>query len=176
MKIQDVMVRAVHCCSPDDSLNRAAQLMWEHVCGSVPVVDAERRVVGMVTDRDVCMAAYTKGLPLVEIRVADVMSREVRTCCPEDTILDAEDAMRACHARRVPVVDAEAKLVGILSLDDLAGLAASNRSFAKDGLDLADVARTLASINLPWRTPLAGNGAADARRAEAKLALGAEEC
>ena len=64
MKVGDLMTKDVKACSQHDSLNRAAQLMWENDCGSVPVVDSDSKVVGMLTDRDICMAAYTKGIAL----------------------------------------------------------------------------------------------------------------
>ena len=74
MKVQDVMTRNVAACGVDESLNRAAQLMWECDCGSIPVLDASGSVCGMLTDRDICMAAYTQGLPLTQIPVRNVMS------------------------------------------------------------------------------------------------------
>ena len=69
MKVEQVMNRNVKTCRSSDSLDRAAQLMWENDCGCVPIVDDEGRGVGMVTDRDVCMAAYTQGGPLTHLRV-----------------------------------------------------------------------------------------------------------
>jgi len=64
MNASDVMTKTVRSCSAGDSLQRAAQLMWEGDCGSVPVVDSDNRVVGILTDRDIAMAAYTQGRPL----------------------------------------------------------------------------------------------------------------
>jgi CBS domain-containing protein len=63
MNVEQVMNRSVKSCRPGDSLNQAAQLMWENRCGAVPVVDAEFKPVGFLTDRDICMAAYTRGKP-----------------------------------------------------------------------------------------------------------------
>ncbi|HVS11206.1 MAG TPA: CBS domain-containing protein, partial [Planctomycetota bacterium] len=80
MKVEQLMTRDVKACAPQDSLSRAAQLLWESDIGALPVVDSEGRVVGMVTDRDVCMAAYFKGRPLAEIRVDETMARKVYSC------------------------------------------------------------------------------------------------
>lgn len=68
MKVQDIMTADVETCRLDDTLDRPAAIMWERDCGVVPVVDDESRIVGMLTDRDICMAAYTQGRPLPEIR------------------------------------------------------------------------------------------------------------
>ena len=100
MKLKDVMVRDVKTCQAEDDANYAAQLLWEHDCGALVVISPERYVVGMVTDRDLCMAAYTRGLPLTSMRVADVMSREPKICRSNDDVLDAAASMRArVHGR-----------------------------------------------------------------------------
>jgi CBS domain-containing protein len=120
MKVEQVMSRNVKTCLPKDTLNRAAELMWENDCGCVPVVDDDGRAVGMITDRDVCMAAYTQGGALDRLRVESAMARELRSCRPTDTILEAEHVMRAAQVRRLPVVDQEGRIIGLLSLNDLA--------------------------------------------------------
>jgi CBS domain-containing protein len=148
MKVEEVMSVDLETCRPEDTLNRAAQIMWEHDCGVVPVVDAESRVVGMVTDRDICMAAYTQGRSLSEISVSNACSRDVRTCELSDTVEMAESIMREAQIRRIPVVDAERKLYGIVSLADLAQcLEIPGRKV--DGLSYQSVASTLAAISQP---------------------------
>jgi len=79
MKAEKIMTREVASCRPDDTLNDAARIMWERDCGFVPVTaeDSGGRVVGIVTDRDLCMAAYTRGQRLADIRVGEVMSTGV---------------------------------------------------------------------------------------------------
>jgi CBS domain-containing protein len=116
------MTKDVATCGPDDPLNRAAQLMWERDCGFVPVVESpeRRRVVGVVTDRDACMAAYTRGHPLAEIRVGDVMSTGIRACKPSDDLAAAEEKMREAQVHRLPVVDDAEQLLGVISLADIA--------------------------------------------------------
>jgi CBS domain-containing protein len=122
-RVRDVMSPAPHKCFPSDSLNRAAQLMWEGDCGALPVVDHADTVIGMLTDRDVCMAAYTRGLALSEIAVSSVMSTALASCKPTATLRSVMDLMAMQQVRRVPVVSEDGKLVGIVSLADIARLA-----------------------------------------------------
>ena len=89
MKVRDVMTGDAVYCRAQDDLGRVAQILWDRDCGCVPVVDAEERVVGMVTDRDVCMAAFMRPAPLGQLRVEDHMSRPVRTCAADDSAEDA---------------------------------------------------------------------------------------
>jgi CBS domain-containing protein len=120
IRVSAVMTEAVEACSPDDPLYRPAQIMWNGDCGCVPVLDAAGNLCGIITDRDICMAAYTKGLPLGSIRVADVMSRNVRSCTPTDTLERAIGIMAEAEVRRLPVVAEDGKLRGIVSLADIA--------------------------------------------------------
>jgi CBS domain-containing protein len=117
-RLGTLVTEPVYTCSPDDSLARAAQIMWEHDCGAVPVIDAERRPCGMITDRDVCMGAYTRGQPLHAVRVSEVMSRHVRSCSVDDSLQRAIGTMVEARVRRVPIVGADGRLAGILSLGD----------------------------------------------------------
>jgi CBS domain-containing protein len=119
--VASVMTRAVASCSGNDTLHRAAQIMWERDCGAVPVVDAEGRAVGVVTDRDLCMAAYTRGRPLAAISVASLLSGKLHTCVPSTSLDEAIARMRFERVRRLVVVDPrDQRLVGMLSLADLA--------------------------------------------------------
>jgi CBS domain-containing protein len=120
MNVEAVTNRDVKTCRPTDSLNRAAQLMWENRCGAVPVVDSQSRPVGFLTDRDICMAAYTQGKPLAALQVDSAMARKVTSCRLSDDLNSALKLMAEVGVRRLPVVGPEGKLVGILSLDDLA--------------------------------------------------------
>ena len=149
MQIRDVMVRDVKTCSGTDSLNRAAQIMWEHDCGVVPVVDDDGRVIGIVTDRDACMAAYTKGRAFAQIGVEEVMSRDVISCRPTDGVAEVEKMMQKRRVRRLPVTDPQGFLKGIVSLNDLARRAAA-RVKSTDPIALAEVAETLAAVCRPW--------------------------
>lgn len=118
--VQDFMSAVPSTCHPSDSLNRAAQLMWENDCGCVPVVDHLDHVVGIITDRDICMGAYTQGQALSEISVSNVCTHDVKTCSQTDSIDKAEGLMVKHQVRRLPVTDADGHVVGVLSLSDLA--------------------------------------------------------
>lgn len=107
-------------CRAHDTLNTAAQLMWEHDFGALPVMGNDDRVIGIVTDRDICMAAYTQGRPLQDIPVQVAMAKEVFTCRRDDSVEDAEHLMGEKQIRRLPVLDDAGQLVGMLSLGDIA--------------------------------------------------------
>ena len=119
MKVKELMVRDVRTCFAEDDLNRAAQIMWDADCGAVPVVDAAGIVKGMITDRDVCMAAYTKGRTLGAIHVRVAMAKEIAACSPEDTLESALLIMKKARVRRLPVTERNGKLIGIVSVSDL---------------------------------------------------------
>lgn len=119
MKVRTVMTTAVAACHRDDDLGRATQIMWDHHCGIVPVVDVAGLVVGVITDRDICIASATRHVPPGTLRVTDVMSHPVHACLPDDAIESALGIMRRFRVRRLPVVDGEGRLHGLLSLDDV---------------------------------------------------------
>jgi len=144
MKVADAMTSELVTCRADDSLNRAAQLMWERRCGTVAIVDDAGKVMGVLTDRDVAMAAYTQGRRLDDIAVASAMSRAVRTCPALASIEDAEDIMAAHAVRRVIVIDDDGRACGMLSIDDIARSGAEWDG--KGDIDLEQVALTLGEI------------------------------
>ena len=119
MKVADLMTRDVRACTIHESLNAAARIMWEHDCGCVPVVDGHGKLAGIVTDRDICMAAYTQGLPLEAIPVERVMSAQVVSCSRGDDLETAHRLMRTHEIHRIPVADTRGRLIGILTLSDL---------------------------------------------------------
>lgn len=128
-----------------DSLSEAARIMWDRDCGWLPVVDDGAHVVGVITDRDICMAAYTRGMLLEHMVVAGTMSTNVHAVEANDPLHNALVAMLNYRVRRVPVVDEEGALVGLLSLNDLARRATT----AGGGVSAAEVLSTLASICEP---------------------------
>ena len=119
MRAQDWMTTDVRTCSPETSLNDAADHMWRGDCGILPVLDGER-VVGVITDRDACMGAYLAGRVLADIRVRDAMASKVFTCRTTDSIEDVLRCMSDHQVRRIPIVDGRGTLAGILSVNDLA--------------------------------------------------------
>jgi CBS domain-containing protein len=152
MKVEDVMSKDVRACGPNDALSEAARIMWERDCGCVPVLDADGsgRVIAMITDRDICMAAYTQGARLSQIPVHQAMSKGVRACRPGDPLDEAEALMRRFQVRRLPVVDDAGHLLGVLSLADVAEAAASGRG-GRRGVAEAEVAETLEAICQPHK-------------------------
>lgn len=119
-QVQDLMSATPHRCHPSDSLNEAARIMWEHDCGCVPVVDHLDHVVGIITDRDICMGAYTQGRTLSDIPIASVCARQVHTCAPDDPLAKAEGLMMSHQVRRLAVTEPDGHLVGVLSVSDMA--------------------------------------------------------
>lgn len=118
MKAQDVMTRDAQSCRPETSIAQAAVLMWDYDCGALPVVDDSNRVVGMITDRDIAIAASTKGRLATEITVGEVMSGNVYACATDEDIKSALNTMRREKVRRLPVISDGGKLAGILSIND----------------------------------------------------------
>ncbi len=149
MRIEQIMTRNAHCCRAEEPLSRAAQLMWEHDCGSLPVVDAKGAVIGMITDRDVCMAAFTQGRAISQIPIGSAMARKVIACKADDQLTVAEKLMSRHQIRRVPVVDGQNQLVGILSLGDLAREAEREREQRRPEVKVDEVAATLAAVCHP---------------------------
>ena len=118
--IQDLMTRDVKSISPDETVRRAAEMMSQYDVGAIPVCDGNK-LVGMITDRDITIRSTAKGLAPASTRVGDVMSTEVRTCHPTQTVDEVLDEMGDTQIRRVPVIDqASHSLVGIVSLGDMA--------------------------------------------------------
>lgn len=145
--VEDLMTRYPASVRPEQTLAAAAQLMWDYDCGAVPVVDANRKVLGMITDRDVCMATWSRSHSPTRIFVAEVMSRDVAICRPQDTIARAESIMRANKVRRLPVVDSYEQLIGIISLADIARAAYHAPKLNTDP-DITDgLVTTLAAIS-----------------------------
>jgi CBS domain-containing protein len=127
------------------------KLMWEQDCGVLPVVKADGKVSGMITDRDICVAIATRGRTADQIAVRDVTTATICTCAPDDDAIVALQTMKSQRVRRLPVVDAEGRLKGILSLNDVVthtGAASST-----------EIVSTMASI-CEHRRPRAMAGAA----------------
>jgi CBS domain-containing protein len=120
MKVKDVMTRDVRICGINDHLATAARTMWVNDCGILPIVNNEGVAVGVLTDRDICMAAASKDRTPSNIAVAEVMMRQLYSCLPEADIREALRVMREKRVRRLPVIDTQGRLCGILSLDDVA--------------------------------------------------------
>ncbi len=146
MKVKEVMTVNARACSLTDSVAHAASLMWQADCGIIPVVAEGGMVVGLITDRDICMAAMTKGLNESNIVVADVVSGNVFACRPDDDIHTALNIMRENKVRRLPVVTSEGNLQGMLSMNDIVLKAEEAREKKKPELSFTDVVHTYKAI------------------------------
>lgn len=152
MKVEQLMTRTVRTCGPDDSLSRVAEIMWEQDCGCVPVVlegDGEPQVIAMVTDRDVCMAAWTQGRPLCDIPVRTAMSRTVCSVGPQEPLELALKVLSTNQVHRLPVLDAVGRLVGILSLADIAREARRTHGQRNGGVGDEGIGTAVESIAAP---------------------------
>ncbi|MBI5362119.1 MAG: CBS domain-containing protein [Planctomycetes bacterium] len=149
MNVSRWMTRTPIACRPEHSLARAAQLLWEHDLGALPVVDAEQKLVGMITDRDLCMASFTRGSGLGEHTVESAMARQVFTLDAKASIKKAHELFRKHQLRRLPVVDAKAGLVGMLTVQDVARKTFDALGKSKRKAAAFEVARTLATIAAP---------------------------
>jgi CBS domain-containing protein len=149
MNVAQLMTSPAETCRSTDTLNRAAQIMWEHDCGAVPVVDDDGRPIATVTDRDICMATYTQGRALPDIPVSLAMSQTIVTCHKDEALSKAESLMRTQQIRRLPVVDDEGRVVGILSLNDIAthGHLGTRGNRSGDELGPDAIAATLSAIS-----------------------------
>jgi CBS domain-containing protein len=114
-----MMMGTPYFCRPESNLGEAAELMWKGNCGFLPVIGSDEKVVGVVTDRDICIALGTRGRPSGEVAASDVMSKKVYSCAPEDEVHVALNTMREGRVRRLPVVTKEGKLAGVISMDDV---------------------------------------------------------
>jgi CBS domain-containing protein len=149
------MTKSPTTCQPGHTLSEAAQVMWDHDCGCLPVTadDGSERVIGMITDRDICMAAHFQGRPLRELRVGDAMTTDVRACNPGDAPREAEAIMGEARVRRLPVVDGANQLLGVLSLADLAREATRQHLKKKREVTEAEVGGLLGAVCQPHPIP-----------------------
>jgi CBS domain-containing protein len=152
MRVSEFMMRTPACCAPESNLGAAVEILWSRNCGILPVVDALNRVTAVVTDRDICVALGTRDRRPGEITVAEVASHPVYVCQPTDKIHDALTTMAKAKVRRLPVVDRDGKLVGILSMDDIILHARAETSGKLGEFSSDEVMKTLEAIyggNLP---------------------------
>ena len=118
-KVAEIMTRSVATVQREETLQAAAKRMREMDVGSLPVLDGQA-VVGMVTDRDIAIRGVADGMVAQESRVADVMTPEVRCCRDDDSVEAVMEQMGDARVRRLPVLDANNEVVGVVALGDLA--------------------------------------------------------
>ena len=119
MTVQDMMRKSPRYCTANMNLAEVTERLWSCGCGALPVVDAGKNVVGIITDRDICVALGTRDRRPSELMVEQAMSREVAICNSTDEIHTALHIMKERKVRRVPVVGNTGQLVGVLCLSDL---------------------------------------------------------
>jgi CBS domain-containing protein len=119
MKVQDVMMRTPASCTPETNLGAAVEILWNRNCGMLPIVDARQKVIGIVTDRDLCIALGTRNRLPGKVTVGEVAREEVHTCRAQDDIHVALQTMAEHKVRRLAVVDRDGVLQGILSMDNV---------------------------------------------------------
>ena len=157
MLISDIMTLEPNCCTPECTVQEAAARMRQWSMGVLPVVEnmETRKIAGVVTDRDLCIGVVAAGRVPAHVTVADCMTREAVCCAAGEPVSRALEAMRDHHIRRLPVVDSEQRVVGIVSLTDIIRYAALNES---------EIVAAVAHISEPM-------GTAGRRRREAAAPL-----
>ena len=153
--VADVMTRDVRSMGPSDTVAKAAQAMDELNVGVIPVCDGDK-LVGMVTDRDIVVRGVARGGDMKTTKLADVMSTNVRSAKEDQDVDEVLGQMADAQIRRLPVVDGKQRLVGIVTLGDIAD---------KDPDDSAGVASSLADISSPAKPDLSGQSKASDKEA-----------
>lgn len=122
MRVKDVMTADPACCIPETGLQEVAQMMIDHDCGEIPVVESKKTnlPIGVITDRDIVCRTVARGLNPLDLTVVDCMSKPCVTVTPDMSIAECSSIMEENKIRRVPVVDADGSCCGIVALADLA--------------------------------------------------------
>jgi CBS domain-containing protein len=146
MKIKHVMTKDPTCCVPSDTAQRAARIMRDEDTGVVPIIENEqsRKVVGIVTDRDLCMNIVAEGRDPRTTQVHESMTTTVVGCSPQDSVDKATELMRENQIRRIPVIDDQHQLVGIVAMADIVSRAA---------LRTTETHETLKTVSAPTSEP-----------------------
>ena len=131
MKVFEVMTNEVGFCRLEDNLTKAAEIMWRKDCGIVPVVTAENQVAGVITDRDICIAAATRSKKTSQIKASEMNLRPIIVCAAEDDVKDVLRRMRKYKVKRLCVTNDNKELLGIISLSDILLKAGDKKSVRK---------------------------------------------
>ena len=126
MQVKDVMTTDPACCNSDTALQEVAQMMIDHDCGEIPVVDSTERPIGVITDRDIVCRSVAKGKNPLDLTAGDCMTTPCITVTPETSIEECGKVLEDNKIRRVPVVDASGGCCGIVALADIALQARGN--------------------------------------------------
>lgn len=118
-KIEYIMTKKVASCYEDNNLAEVGAVMWENNCGALPVLNRGDRVVGLITDRDICIALTTRNLLASEVKVDEVISKKLYACSLDDGVEKAIEVMLSAKVRRLPVLDRDSHLRGMITLSDI---------------------------------------------------------
>jgi len=144
MRARDIMTKDPVCLRRDETARRAAEVMRDCDCGVVPIVDDNRRVIGIVTDRDLAIRALAAGKS-GDVRISEVMTPAAHCCSADDDLRDVERKMADLQIRRIPICDAGGRCLGIISQADIARAAStSDKNVTEE-----EVAVVLESISQP---------------------------
>jgi CBS domain-containing protein len=147
MKVVDMMMGTPYYCRPDSNLGEATELMWRGNCGFLPVIASEGNLIGVLTDRDICIALGTRGRPSGEVAVRDVMSKKIFSCAPDDDVRTALRAMSEGRVRRLPVISKGGSLVGVISMDDVLLRAEAGGAGKAAGVSVDEIVNSFRAIN-----------------------------
>ncbi len=147
MRIEEIMIRDVQCCGQDTNLAAAAKMMWDSDCGALPVLNVQGQVLGMITDRDICMATATRNKPPSEITVWETVSGKTYSCKMSDDVHTALDIMKRERVRRLPVVDEDGTLQGIVAINDFVLAAEEAKGKRTSGVSFDDVVWTMKAVS-----------------------------
>ena len=146
MKVKEVMTATPYYCQPEMNLGSATELMWNANCGFLPVEGTDGKVVGVVTDRDICVALGTRNRLAGDVTVGEVMSGKLYSCDPEDDIHVALQTMKEGTVRRLPVIAKNSTLAGVVSTDDILLRAEPTSMGRHPELSTDEVVRTYRAI------------------------------
>ena len=153
MRARDIMTRDPQCCRREDTARRAAEVMRDKDCGVVPIIDDARRVIGIVTDRDLAIRAIAAG-KTPDTKLSELMTPMAKVCSADDDLRDVERKMAELQVRRIPIVDAGGRCLGIISQADIARAASTDNSVSEQ-----EIALVLEQISEPAnRNRPRGNG------------------
>ena len=149
MRVQDVMMRTPAVCGPETNLGAAIEIMWNRNCGLLPIINAAQKVIGVVTDRDLCVALGTRNRLPGEITVGQVTGSVIYSCGAGDDIHTALETMGREKVRRLVVLNAQGGVEGILSMDDVVLHALPAMAGGRTELSQSEVVETLRKVYGP---------------------------
>jgi CBS domain-containing protein len=148
MKVKDAMTGTPYYCQLDTNLGSATELMWVGNCGFLPVMGPDGKIVGVVTDRDICIALGTRNCLPGNITVREVMSGRLFACSPDDDVHVALQLMKEGGVRRLPVIGENGALAGVISMDDVLLRAEAPGIGKRPELSIEEVLKTYRAVDL----------------------------